>query len=90
MTVLVDPIQCVRNRYLNASCFFLIDQDDSRLSNSWHNLWRILGGNDGTWLSNGKLVLAGEGVELFLKCASSFPENNGLNRAMGRLPESKN
>lgn len=79
--MLVDPIQCVRNKYLNDSCFFLIDQDDSRLTNAWRNLWRILG-DDETLLSNGKLFLAGDGVELFLKCASSFPENTGLNHVM--------
>ena len=38
--------------------------------------------DDDRLLSNGKLVLAGDGVELFLKCASNFPENTGLNRAM--------
>ena len=79
--MLVDPIQCVRNRYLNDSCFFLIDQDDSRLTNAWVNLWEILYDED-KLLSNGKLILAGDGVELFLKCASNFPENSGLNRAM--------
>ena len=33
-------------------------------------------------MSNGKLILTGDGVELFLKCASSFPENTGLHLEM--------
>ena len=78
MTVLV-PI--VRNRYLNDLCFFLIDQDDSRLSNAWGNLWGILS-DDNTLMSIGKSFLAGDGVELFLKCASNFPENTALNKEM--------
>ena len=38
--------------------------------------------DDDRLLSNGKLVLAGDGLELFLKCASNFPENTGLNHVM--------
>ena len=80
--MLVDPIQCLRNGYLNDSSFFLIDQDDSRLTNAWENLWITLCDDDKLLLSNGKLILTGDGVELFLKCASNFPENTGLNREM--------